>query len=96
MTGNPSEDFHLQAFELHHGRILNYAWRLTGCWDEAEDVAAQCFLALARMAATGDRPAQIQPWLYRCAFNTVVSLHRKATVHRMALTNLCQKSVRRC
>ena len=67
-------------FNEHHARVLNYAFRLTGNREEAEDAAGQVFLSLAVQLRGGERPANPLAWLYRCTANRVTSVKRKALV----------------
>lgn len=80
MTLPPGEEPILRAFREHYEAILNYAFRMTGNRDDAEDVASHVFLALAEQARLGTFPPTPRPWLFRCASNRVISLSRRRQV----------------
>lgn len=85
MSAEPGDDQPLlDLFREHHQRMVNYAFRLTADRDEAEDVAAHVFLALAEEHRRGHVPRQPLAWLYRCASNRIVSIRRRAMVRDMA------------
>jgi RNA polymerase sigma factor (sigma-70 family) len=76
-------------FERHASAVWNHAYRLTGSWTLAEDVAANTFLAAwrKRREITLVRDSAL-PWLYAVAGNLVRNEHRSARRHLRALRRL--------
>jgi hypothetical protein len=50
MSLDPGGDDPKEAFQQHHGRILIYAWRLTGCRSEPNAVTGIHPLSLLGLA----------------------------------------------
>lgn len=76
------------AFEQHHRRILGRLVRTVRDPDLAEDLAAEAFARLARVAADGRAPDDPAAWLHRVAHNLVVSDARRTRVARTAAPRL--------
>ncbi|HEV2782447.1 MAG TPA: RNA polymerase sigma factor [Actinophytocola sp.] len=76
-------------FERHAGAVWNHAYRLTGSWTLAEDVAANTFLAAwrKRREVTLVRDSAL-PWLYAVAGNLVRNEHRRSGRFLRALRRL--------
>lgn len=80
----------MAAFHLHYDSILGYAFRMTGDRDEAEDVTSQVFLSLAELAQSGRYPPAVRPWLFRAAFNAIVSLSRRRKTRGSTAADVCR------
>jgi len=77
----PSDDVLIRAFQDggEHGftalvnrygkRVLNYAWRFTGDFEVAQDVAQETFLIVYTAKETLDAGRNFRAWLYRVAGN---------------------------
>ena len=65
-------------YDRYFDRIYNYAYRLTGNQDEAEDVTAQTFKqAFENIGRFEWRGVSVGAWLYRIAGNVVAGTHRR-------------------
>jgi len=66
-------------FDVYHGPLTGYLYRLTGDRDAVDDLTQETFIkafrALPRTDAHGD--LHFRPWLYRIATNTANSWHRR-------------------
>ena len=66
-------------YDRYFERIYNYAYRLTGNQDEAEDVTAQTFKqAFENIGRFEWRGVSAGAWLYRIAGNVVAGTHRRS------------------
>ncbi|RZS43213.1 RNA polymerase ECF family sigma subunit [Herbihabitans rhizosphaerae] len=80
-------------FERHATAVWNHAYRLTGSWATAEDVASTVFLTAWRKRAemTLVRDSAL-PWLYAVAGNVVRSERRSAARFLRALRRVPDES----
>lgn len=53
----------------HQVRVRSLAYRLTGRWDVADDIAQEAFLRLHRFASRYQPTAAFSTWLYRIVVN---------------------------
>lgn len=81
------------AFEQHHRRIVGALVRIVRDPDLAEDLAAEAFARLARVAADGRAPDDPGAWLHRVAHNLLVSDARRTRVARTAAPRLVAVSL---
>lgn len=65
-----------RIFTLHHRRVANAAYRVTGNSSDAEDVLQTVFLRLLRRVPT-DPPETLGPYLHRAAVNASLDLLRR-------------------
>jgi RNA polymerase sigma factor (sigma-70 family) len=71
----------VDAFRTHRDELFGFLCRATRDDAAAEDLLQETFLRLAREIEAGRVPDQVRPWLYRVAYNLVVSRsRRRATV----------------
>jgi RNA polymerase sigma-70 factor (ECF subfamily) len=82
-----------ELFERHVEAVWNHAYRLTGSWTRAEDLASATFLTAWRKRAevTLVRDSAL-PWLFTVVANLARSEYRSATrfrraAHRLAVPN---------
>ena len=61
----------------YQDRLFNSMVRVTGCPTEAEDVVQDAFVQAFTKLDRFKRESQFFTWLYRIAFNTSVSRHRR-------------------
>lgn len=62
-----------EVFEQYERQVLRTAYRHTGCWEDARDVAQTVFLKLHGARVDG----QVGGWLFRTTVNACNDLHRK-------------------
>lgn len=83
------DDAFAELFEQHIAAVWNYAYRLTGSWATAEDLAANTFLIAWRKRETVDfEGANPLPWLYTVAANLARSEGRRLGRFQRALSRL--------
>jgi len=76
------------AFTEHRAGLVRYLTWLTRDAEQAEDLAQEAFLRLAREMEAGRAPLRIDAWLRRVAKNLATSQARRAQVairHEVAL-----------
>lgn len=61
----------------HQQRVRALAYRLTGRWDVADDVAQDTFVKLHRVAGRYRPTAALSTWLYRMVVNLCLDLRRR-------------------
>lgn len=70
-----------QAFsalvERHQARILGLLERLTGCREQARDLAQETFVSAYRKLATFEQRSAFSTWLYRIACNHAAAAGRR-------------------
>jgi len=67
-----------ELMRRHEGKVLALAFRTTGRWDQAEDVAQEAFLRVHRSASTFRPRAKVTTWLYRITVNLCLDHLRRA------------------
>lgn len=73
---NPAEDFTARA-EAHRRELRVHCYRLTGSFDEAEDLVQETLLRAWRARDQLDDDAGLRPWLYKIATNTCLDFLRR-------------------
>lgn len=63
--------------ERHQGRILALLERLTGCHEQARDLAQETFVSAFRKLSTFAHRSEFSTWLYRIACNHAAACRRK-------------------
>jgi RNA polymerase sigma factor (sigma-70 family) len=83
------EDAFAELFERHVESVWNHAYRLTGSWSRAEDLASATFLTAWRKRAdvTLVRESAL-PWLYTVAANLARSEYRSTNRFLRAMRRL--------
>ena len=61
----------------HYDHIFRIAWKWCGSRDDAEDIAQDVCLRLARNIASFDGNARFSTWLYRVVLNATRDHHRR-------------------
>lgn len=69
MPEEPPLDFE-RIYDAYSGRVRSYAARLIGP-DEAEEVANEAFVKIARSLKTLSDPSRLASWIYAITLNTV-------------------------
>ncbi len=69
----------------HQDRVRATAYRLTGHWDVADDIAQDTFLRLHRSAASYEPTAALSTWLYRICVNLCLDRQRRQARAPVAL-----------
>jgi len=78
-----------EIFRIYHARIYNYAYRLVGNAEDAQDLTQESFLKAYRALLRGAQPVNLSAWLYRVASNTCMDLlRRRRLIHWQPLENL--------
>jgi RNA polymerase sigma-70 factor, ECF subfamily len=85
-----SQDGDAAAFETlvrqYQKMIHSLAFRMSGSWDDAQDLAQDTFIQAFRQLATFRGDAQFSSWLYRIAINQCLNA-RKRTQRRTKLSD---------
>lgn len=63
--------------DRHKDALVNYIARLSGCRDQAEDVAQDTFVRLLERSASYVERGMLRPYLYRIATNLVRTRQRR-------------------
>jgi len=58
-----------ELMRRHHGRVRVLAYRMLGCWAQAEDVAQESFVRVMRHASSYRPTARFTTWLFRIVVN---------------------------
>jgi RNA polymerase sigma-70 factor (ECF subfamily) len=66
-----------EVFREYHTRIYNYAYRLVGNAEEANDLTQESFLKAYQALLRGEEPLNLSAWLYRIASNTCIDVLRR-------------------
>lgn len=83
------EKLYAEMFEEHISAVWNYAYRLTGSWAAAEDVASNAFIIAWRKRDTVDlHQRDPRPWLFAVAANLARTEFRSRGRLRRALVRL--------
>ena len=61
----------------HQANVLALAYRTTGKWDHAEDIAQDVFLKVYKAAPRYKPTAKFSTWLYRITFNLCIDHQRR-------------------
>jgi RNA polymerase sigma-70 factor (ECF subfamily) len=72
-------------------RIVGMVARLTGAYDEAEDIAQEVFVRVYFSLGTLREPGQFEPWLYRIAKNAAMDYLRRR--RRLRFSDLSEEQV---
>lgn len=67
-----------RIFQERQVQVLRTAYRITGNWADAEDVAQQVFVRLHRHGVNFANDAALNSWLYRVTANLCVDQFRSA------------------
>jgi RNA polymerase sigma-70 factor (ECF subfamily) len=78
-----------EIFRIYYTRIYNYAYRLVGNAQDAEELTQESFLKAYRALQRGRQPANLVAWLYRIASNTCLdALRRHRLIHWQPLESV--------
>lgn len=69
----------------HQSKVLALAYRTTGKWDQAEDIAQEVFLRVYKAAKHYKPTAKFSTWLYRITMNLSIDLQRQAARKSISL-----------
>lgn len=73
-----SEEFSVTVYSRYYNSILQHIYRITGSWEEAEELAQEVFIrAFTRYQELKDKDFNIEAWLYRVANNATIDWVRK-------------------
>jgi RNA polymerase sigma-70 factor (ECF subfamily) len=61
----------------YQGKVLTIIWKITGCREEAEDIAQEVFIKVFKAIGKFKGDAAFATWLYSIAYNTTMSELRK-------------------
>jgi RNA polymerase sigma factor (sigma-70 family) len=76
-------------FDDHSRAVYNLAFRLTGSWQEAEEVVSLTFLEAWRLRARVEPDGEsLRPWLMGITVNVVRNFARAARRHQAAMARL--------
>lgn len=68
-----SQDAFEKLVNRHKRPIFNLAYRMTGDYEEAEDIAVEVFLRIYRTLARFKKGSKFVPWLYKIATNVCIN-----------------------
>lgn len=71
-----------EIFRVYHARIYNYAYRLVGNAQDAQDLTQESFFKAYRALRRGVQPDNLSAWLYRIASNTCMDALRRRRLIR--------------
>ena len=71
-----------EIFRIYHTRIYNYACRLVGDAQDAQDLTQESFLKAYGALQRGVQPDNLSAWLYRIASNTCMDALRRRRLIR--------------
>ena len=76
-----------ELVKRYKDRLVNYLYRFTGSFEDAEDVAQDVFIRIFRMKHTYMEMGRFKPWFYTIAGNQVKShLHSRSKKHAYSLS----------
>lgn len=75
VTIQPELDFD-SLFLAHYDGVYQLLYRIVGAREDAEDLAQETFLRLARQRFRSDQEPNVRAWLYRVATNLAYNLLR--------------------
>jgi RNA polymerase sigma-70 factor (ECF subfamily) len=76
---NGDEAAFLQIFDEHHAALFRFAYRMTGCVADAEDIVQESFLALLRPTCSYDpKRASLRTYLFGAVRNQSLKRQRQA------------------
>jgi RNA polymerase sigma-70 factor, ECF subfamily len=82
-----SVDGDAEAFEYlvkrHYMTVYKVSYKWCGVREDAEDIAQEVFVKLARRLKTFGRKSSFRTWLYRITVNTAKDFSRKAATKRV-------------
>lgn len=73
--GDPSAFGHLVT--QYQTRVLNACWRISGSWEDAQDLTQEAFLRAFDGIDRFERKSGFYTWLFRIAVNLAVSQRRR-------------------
>lgn len=76
--------------DRHYDRIFRFAWRLTGAADQAEDLAQDVSILLARRIRQFRGDARFTTWLYQVTLNAARDAGRRNTTRNRAMDRFTQ------
>ncbi|MEM7270784.1 MAG: sigma-70 family RNA polymerase sigma factor, partial [Pseudomonadota bacterium] len=71
--------------DRHYDRIFRFAWRLTGAADQAEDLAQEVSILLARRIRQFRGDAKFSTWLYQVVLNAARDAGRRDATRGRAM-----------
>lgn len=71
--------------DRHYDRIFRFAWRLTGAADQAEDLAQDVAILLARRIRQFRGDAKFTTWLYQVTLNAARDAGRRTATRDRAM-----------
>ena len=71
--------------DRHYDRIFRFAWRLTGAADQAEDLAQDVAILLARRVRQFRGDAKFSTWLYQVVLNAARDAGRRRATRGKAM-----------
>lgn len=81
-----------QLVQRHQNRLFNSLYRMLGSREDADDVAQEAFVAAFQKLDTFRGDSQFYSWLFRIAYNTAISMKRKAKLKTISANQLKDSS----
>jgi len=76
----------------HQNRLFNSLYRMLGSREDADDIAQESFVAAFQKLDTFRGDSQFYSWLFRIAYNTAISMKRKARLKTVSGDKLKESS----
>lgn len=76
--------------DRHYDRIFRFAWRLTGAADQAEDLAQDVSILLARRIRQFRGDAKFTTWLYQVTLNAARDASRRDATRGRAMNRYAE------
>jgi len=83
-----------RLMELHHRGILELAYRFSGDWGKAEDIAQEAFLRVWRSAKNYKPTARFRTWLYKIVFNLYIDSIKKRNLESGELPDMMDNNAK--
>lgn len=76
----------------HQNRLYHSLYRMLGSREDADDVAQEAFVTAFQKLETFRGDSQFYSWLFRIAYNTAISMKRKARLKTVSADQLKESS----
>lgn len=92
MVLNGNQDAFSILVERYQKQVFSLAYRLGGDYDEARDMAQECFLKIYQELPRYDSSRRFFSWMYRVAQNTCLNLLKKRPKEILAEDEMLQSN----
>lgn len=92
---NGDTDAFERLINTHYMSVYRIAYKWCGIKEDAEDIAQEVFVKLARKLETFKQKSSFSTWLYRITVNTAKDFIRKQTGHRALEHRYAEEHIRK-